>query len=72
MQEQKVKQIELAKAVVEKFDQCDNRRLMEIVTRDEMWIHHFDPENKEKNKVWVASDGERSFIACRNITVKTM
>ena len=44
---------------------------MEIVTGDKTWIHH--PENKEKNKVWVASDGERPVIARRNKTVsKTM
>ena len=49
-QEQKEKRVELAKAVVEKFDRCDNRRLMEIVTGDETWIHHFDPENKEKKQ----------------------
>ena len=37
--------------------------------RHETWIHHFDPENKEKNMVWVASDGERPVIARRNKAV---
>ena len=40
--------VELAKIVVEKFDRCDNRPLMEIVTRDKTWIHHFDPKTKKK------------------------
>ena len=39
---------------------------MEKVTADETWIHHFDPENKEKNKIWVASDADRPVIARRN------
>ena len=43
-QEQKEKRVKLEKEVVE------NRRLMEIVTGDETWIHHFDPENKEKKQ----------------------
>ena len=30
----------------DKFDRCDNPRLIEIVTIDETWIHHFDPEKQ--------------------------
>ena len=40
---------------------------MEIVTEDETWMHYFDPE--KRNKVRVASDGERPVIARRNETV---
>ena len=43
---------------------------MEIVTGDETWIHHFDPENKEKTR-WMASDGERPVLhAERRLLVK--
>ena len=35
----------------------------EIVTGDETWIYHFQPESKAKNKVWVSSEGDRSVIA---------
>ena len=33
----------------------DPRCLEEIVTGDETWIYHFQPDSKAKNKVWVSS-----------------
>lgn len=39
----------------------------EIVTGDETWIYHFEPESK-LNKVWITSDGKRPIIARRNKT----
>ena len=44
---------------------CDPRRLEEIVTDDETWIYHFQPDSKAKNKVWVSSEGDRPYIAGR-------
>ena len=35
----------------------------EIVTGDETWIYHFQPNSKAKNKVWVSSEGDRPLIA---------
>ena len=35
----------------------------EIVTGDETWIYHFQPDFKAKNKVWVSSEGDRPVIA---------
>ena len=35
----------------------------EIVTGDETWIYHFQPNSKAKNKVWVSSEGDRPVIA---------
>ena len=37
----------------------------EIVTGDETWIYHFQPDAKAKNKVWVLSEGDRPVIARR-------
>ena len=34
----------------------------EIVTGDETWIYHFQPDSKAKNKVWVSSEGDRPVI----------
>ena len=45
--------------VIEKYDKCDPRRSEEIVTQDETWIYHFQPDSKAKNKVWVSSEGDR-------------
>ena len=63
--EPKQSQVTLASQVIEKYDKCDPRRLEEIVTGDETWIFHFQPDSKAKNKVWVTSEGDRPVIACR-------
>ena len=34
------------------YDECDDKRLCEIVTGDETWISFFEPEGKENNKVF--------------------
>ena len=61
--EQKQSRVRLASQVIEKYDKCDPRRLEEIVTGDETWIYHFQPDSKAKNKVWVSSEDDRPVIA---------
>ena len=61
--EQKQSLVRLASQVIEKCDKCDPHRLEEIVTGDETWIYHFQPNSKAKNKVWVSSEGNRPLIA---------
>ena len=61
--EQKQSRVRLASQVIEKYDKCDPRRLEEIVTGDETWIYHFQPNSKAKNKVWVSSEGDKPVIA---------
>ena len=63
--EQKQSQVRLALQVIEKYDKCDPRCLEEIVTGDETWIYHFQPDSKAKNKVWVSSEGHRPVTARR-------
>ena len=58
--EQKQSRVRLASQVIDKCDPC---RLEEIVTGDETWIYHFQPDSKAKNKVWVSSEGDRPVIA---------
>ena len=62
-EEQKQSRVRLALQVIEKYDKCDLRCLEEIVTGDETWIYHFQPDSKAKNKVWVSSEGDRPVIA---------
>ena len=57
---------------LEKYDKCDPRRLEEIVTGDETWIYHFQPDSKAKNEVWVSSEGDRPVIARRCKTSNRM
>ena len=49
---------------MEKYDKCDPCRLEEIVTGDETWIYHFQPDSEAKYKVWVSSEGDRPVIVC--------
>ena len=63
--EQKQSPVRLAGQIIEKYDKCDPCRLEEIVTGDEIWIYHFQPDSKAKSKVWVSSEGKRPVIACR-------
>ena len=63
--EQKQSWVRLASQVIEKYDKCDPHRLEEIVTGDETWIYHFQPDSKAKNKVLVSSEGDRPVIVYR-------
>ena len=69
---QKQSRVRPASQVIEKYDKCDPRRLKEIVTGDETWIYHFQPDSKAKNKVWVSSEGDRPVIARRCKTSNRM
>ena len=40
----------IASQVIEKYDKCDPCRLEEIVTGDETWIYHFQPDSKAKKR----------------------
>ena len=63
--EQKQSRVRLASQVIEKYDKCDPHHLEDIVTGDETWIYHFQPDSKAKNKVWVSSEGDRPVIVRR-------
>lgn len=68
--EQKRGRVQVAKQLLKKYDNCDQRRLSEIVTGDETWVYFYQPERKEKNKVWVSKNGKKPEIAVRTKTVK--
>ena len=44
----------------------------EIVTGDETWIYHFQPDSKAKNEGWVSSEVHRPVIAPRCKTSNRM
>ena len=70
--EQKHCRVRLASQVIGKYDKCDLYRLEEIVTGDETWIYHFQPDSKAKNNVWVSSEGDRPVIVRRCKTSNRM
>ena len=69
---QKQSRVRLASQVIEKYDKCDPCRLKEIVTGDETWIYHFQPDSKAENKVWVSSEGDTPVTARRCKTPNCM
>ena len=70
--EQKQSRVRLASQVVEKYDKCDPRHLEGILTGDETWIYHFQPDSKAKDKVLVSSECDRPVIARRCKTSNRM
>ena len=48
--ELKQSRVRLASQLISKYDKCDPRQLEEIVTGDETWIYHFQPDSKAKKK----------------------
>ena len=71
-EEQKQSQVRLALQVIEKYGKCDPCCLERIVTGDETWIYHFQPDSKFKNEVWVSSEDDRPVIARRCKTSNRM
>jgi histone-lysine N-methyltransferase SETMAR len=55
--------VRLALQDIEIYDKCDPCCLEKIVTVNETWIYHFQPDSKAKSKVWVSSEGDRPVIA---------
>ena len=51
---QKENRLRMAKNLFEKYEYCDERRLSEICTGDEIWIRYSEPPRKQHIKVWVA------------------
>ena len=70
--EQKQSRVKLVSQVIEEYDKYDPCHLKEIVTCDETWIYHFEPDSKAKNKVWVSSEGDRPVIVRRCKTSNRM
>ena len=62
---QKHSRVRLASQVIEKYDKCDSCHLEEIVTGDETWIYHFQPDSKAENKVCISSEGDKPVIVHR-------
>ena len=67
---QKRLRMESALELLKLYEDCDQRRLNEIVTGDETWIYFFEPETKQHNKVWIGGDGPRPQIARRSRSVR--
>ncbi|XP_061178417.1 histone-lysine N-methyltransferase SETMAR-like [Saccostrea echinata] len=68
-EEQKRIRVEMASQLLTIYEDCDQRRINEIVTGDETWIYFFEPETKLNNNVWIGENDTRPQIARRNRSV---
>ena len=41
-----------SKSLLQSDDNCDPRRLHEVVTGDETWVHHYEPERTAQSTAW--------------------
>jgi len=44
--EKKQKRVEICEELLKRYQEEGDQFLLNIVTGDESWIHHFDPEEK--------------------------
>ena len=58
--------VRFLKTLLQTYQNCDPRRLDEIVTGDETWVYHYEPHRKSQNKAWIPKNGPSPQIARRN------
>ncbi|CAF1549287.1 unnamed protein product [Adineta ricciae] len=58
--------MEFCRYSFERFEEGRSRRVYDIITGDESWFYHFDPETKEQSKVWVSKTDQRPTKVRRN------
>ncbi|KAI6651412.1 Histone-lysine N-methyltransferase SETMAR-like [Oopsacas minuta] len=52
----KISRIDFCKIMLNRFANGSSRAVSEILTGDETWIYHYDPETKRMSKEWVEED----------------
>ena len=71
--ENKRVRLEYATQLLSKYENSDPRRLSEIATGDETWMHFYEPMRKADNKAWRPKGGKPLKIARRSkSTTKVM
>jgi histone-lysine N-methyltransferase SETMAR len=64
--DQKQWRIEFCRHSLKRFEEGQSRRVFDIITGDESWFYHYDPETKEQSKVWVSKTDPRPTKVHRN------
>ena len=64
--ENKRVRLQCAQDLLSKYENAGSRRLSEIVTGDETWMHFYEPKRKEQNKSWLPKGSSPVKIARRN------
>ncbi|KAI6647411.1 Transposase [Oopsacas minuta] len=61
-QNQRLARLNIAKKLLETYENCDSRRLTEIITGDEMWVYYSTPYSKYKKRSWVRGDEQPAKV----------
>ncbi|CAF2265348.1 unnamed protein product [Rotaria magnacalcarata] len=48
------------------FEEGQSRRIFDVITGNESWFYHYDPELKEQSKVWMSTTDPRPTKVYRN------
>ncbi|KAI6658310.1 Transposase [Oopsacas minuta] len=59
---QRLARLNIAKKLFETYENCDSRRLTEIITCDETRVYYSAPYIKHKKRSWVRSDEQPAKI----------
>ncbi|KAI6649485.1 Transposase [Oopsacas minuta] len=59
---QRLARLNIAKKLLETYENCDSRRLTEIITGDEMWVYYSTPSSKYMKRSWVRGDEQPAKI----------
>ena len=57
--DQKRLRIQFCRQSLKRFEEGQSRRVFDIITGDEAWFYHYDPELKEQSKVWILTTDQR-------------
>ncbi|CAF4222144.1 unnamed protein product [Rotaria sp. Silwood2] len=57
--DQKQLRIQFCHHSLKRFEEGQSRCVFDIITGDESWFYHYDPELKEQSKVWMATTDPR-------------
>ena len=50
--DQKMTQPDISRYLLSRYGDDLGNFIERVVTQDETWVHHFDPESKMQNKQW--------------------
>ncbi|KAI6658856.1 Transposase [Oopsacas minuta] len=59
---QRLVRLNIAKKLLETYENCDSRRLTEIITGDGTWVYNSTPYSKYKKRSWVRRDEQPAKI----------
>ena len=48
--------VEFCELMLKKFDEGSSELVSNIITGDETWIYHYDPETKEQSRQWITDE----------------